>query len=136
MCLLHKDLDWVKFVKDEVTDRDEYLLALESCDTCLLEYMQQLEKVLEQPSPDFADSVMQEIQGMQAKAAKPNSFSPFKPFLHYIVAACLTLFLLEVGAFDWLLKDSLLLTTEPNLFGQFLNQLGELIGTLKINLGG
>lgn len=136
MCLRHRDLDWAKFVSDEVDDRDEYLIALETCDACLQEYTQQLETVLEAPSPDFTALAMAKIAAEKARGAKKKAISRLKPFWHYIVAACLTLFLFELGAFDWLSQDFQSTMSELNLAGQLLKQLGELLSSFQINLGG
>ena len=49
MCLLHKDLDWGRFIRDEVANREDYFHALETCDECLQDYTRQLQAELQEP---------------------------------------------------------------------------------------
>ena len=94
MCLLHKDLDWGRFIRDEVANREDYFHALETCDDCLQDYTRQLQAELQEPSPHFTDLTMERIAARARKGEK--TLAKLKPFWHYLVAACLTLFLFNI----------------------------------------
>jgi len=127
MCLHHSNLDWEKYISGEVSNRDEYEQALAACPTCFDEYLYLLEGALEEPGPDFADAVMAGLPTEQ----RGRSIT-YKPFLHYVVAACLTIILIELGAFDWTQG----LTTDSEIWTAIMERLTNVIGTITTNLGG
>lgn len=127
MCQHHKNLDWKRYIDDEVDDRDQYEQALGLCPDCLQDYIQALDADLAAPSPGFTKSIM-------AKVLRSGRFTALKPVLHFLVAACLTLVLLEVGAFDWMFSSSDL--AESPLLSEILSYLENVFGLLKTNLGG
>jgi len=128
MCLHHKHLDWEKYINDEVPNRDDYEQALATCTYCLQEYIDLVQGDLVSPSPGFTETIMKNI---------PNHRRyNYRPLVHYLVAACLTLVLFEWGAFDWILTGSQHVTLEAQLYPAFLQSIGNVWEALKTNLGG
>lgn len=127
MCRRHRNLDWQKYINDEVGNRDDYELALAGCVDCLHEYIHAIQQALEAPDPDFPSAVM-------AKIPRPGRFSSLKPILHYAVAACLTLILVELGAFDWLAAGASEL--DSSILAELHTYLENVLGLIKTNLGG
>lgn len=136
MCLLHKHLDWGKFVLDQVANPEEYFLALETCEDCLQEYTWQLLAVLQETSPNFTDLTMEKIALEGAKGKRAMTLGKLKPFLHYLIAASLTLFLFNLNFFGRLVQIFPLDITRFELGSQLLDRLGELFGSITIFLGG
>lgn len=127
MCLHHRDLIWQKYIGDKVLDRDQYEQALAACPDCFHEYLNLLENVLQSPPQGFVDGVMAAIPVDSSKAA-------YKPLMHYLIAASLTLIFIELGAFDWIGAQQPALNSD--LISELLEALGNFFGTLKSNLGG
>ncbi|HOC06659.1 MAG TPA: hypothetical protein PKN71_04985 [Bacillota bacterium] len=135
MCLLHKDLDWGRFIRDEVANREDYFHALETCDDCLQDYTRQLQAELQEPSPHFTDLTMERIAA-RARAKGEKTLAKLKPFWHYLVAACLTLFLFNIDFFGLLFEIFPLDMPRLQFGGQMLDRLGELWGNITTFLGG
>lgn len=125
MCRRHRDLDWQKYIDDLVQDRERYEEVLAHCPDCLQEYVDRLENALEAPPRDLVHGVMAAID------AGSKRFN-HRPFLHYLVAACLTLVFLELGAFDWISSQPL----RPEVISGLMEGLDNFFGTLISNLGG
>lgn len=125
MCRRHRELDWQKYIDGMVQDREQYELALAECPDCFQEFIELLGSAMETPPQDFVDGVMAAIPG---ESKKPS----FRPLLHYLVAACLTLVFLELGAFDWISNQQL----NPEVISGLMEGLDNFFGTLISNLGG
>ena len=79
---------------------------------------------------EFADLVMANLHPV-----KSNKSTDWRCFLHYLVAACLTLAFLELGVFDLIpgLSDrSQELLPEADVIGGFMERIRVIIGQLKI----
>lgn len=124
----HHNLDWQKFIDGGEVNREEYQEALATCTKCFQEYLGLLEGVLEAPFPDFTEKVMATLPDFRR-----NRYA-YKPLLHYLVAACITLIFIELGAFDWI--GSRPLVPEVGFFFKLMEGLGGILGELKTNLGG
>lgn len=129
MCHIHPGLDWEKYILNEAVNRDQHELALATCEECLQEYMDLLHAVQDAPSPEFSDTVMAALP-----VTSRSNYITFKPVLHYLVAASLTLALIELGAFDWVFSQDL--AADSNLFAELLETLQHLLSAVKTNLGG
>jgi len=112
-------MDWQKYINDEVADREQYELALTACPDCLQEYVGAVEVALESPSPGFSSAVM-------ASIARRERIRHLKPLLHYVVAACLTLLFIEMGAFE----------NYSSIFSEFVGRLESILGLIITSLGG
>lgn len=130
MCQRHNGLDWAKFINDELVDREEYELALATCESCLRDYLHLLEQDLESPSPDFTAKVMAGLESAQGKGLRQGRYNSLKPLFHYLVAACLTLVFFELGVFDLIPKISEGALMETSLISTMLARLEELLGAL------
>lgn len=128
MCRHHKNLDWQKYIDDQGVDRREYELALAKCPSCFQEYLHLLQGSLEQPSPGFTEAVM----AMLPAPAPWSRTIILRPLLNYIVAACLTIILIELGAFEWTQE----LAADSGIWTTLLERLTAIIGAVTINLGG
>ena len=133
-CQHHEHLDWLQYVNDSLVCRDEYDLALETCPRCLDIYVQIVQKDLEAPSPVFTDKVMAGLGKLHHQQAKPGRYN-FRPVLHYLVAACLTLAFLELGVFEvipGLSEQSQDIHRDVDFIGEVLERMRMIIGYLKI----
>jgi len=130
MCLHHKHLEWAKYIKGELVDRDDYEQSLATCDSCLEDYLQYLD-LLESPQPGFVDAVMAGLSGDNAIAPNARKYSTYKPLLHYLVAASLTLVLLELEVFDWIPRISDGSLKDIGVIGEVLTRFEEFIGLIN-----
>lgn len=128
MCQRH-NLDWQRFCDDQIDNRQEYEKALRSCPECLEEYLQCAAGVMEHPSPGFVDAVMSGIADLAIKKPRIN-----RQLIHYLVAACLTVVFLRLGAFDWL--GSLSLSPEPGFLDKIFQGFGGALKQLISSFGG
>jgi hypothetical protein len=110
-CRIHKKLDWQRFVKGQICQREEYEEALEACRHCLEAFQDVLETELTSVPSGFTDNVMAGLPDREATGLF-SRLPALKPWLHYLVAASLTLAFLQFGVFDQL----------PALPGQLLPQ--------------
>lgn len=124
-CPDHKHLDWHQYVHHEVDDPAEYQRALAQCPDCLELFKQEVEKGLLTPPADFTRRVMAGLP------RRETGYSPLRQLLHYAVAASMTLMLLKLGFFDYMLRLSMA-TASPDYVGRFIEQLFQLLEHLKI----
>lgn len=129
MCSRH-DLDWQKYIDDQAENREEFEKALDTCPSCLQEYLDLLlPSRLADPSPGFAERVMAALP-----SGPGRGYQAYKPVIHYLVAASLTLVFLELGAFDWVGTHSL--QVAPGFLARLFGGLGDVIRGFITNLGG
>lgn len=122
----HHDLDWQDYINDRVSNREEYEEALSSCPHCLEDYCHYLSAILESPGLGFTQQVMSRVISGNAE----GRMKAYRPLIHYLVAACLTLVFLQLGVFDWIGANPL------TLEAGFLSKLGSAIWIFITNLGG
>ncbi|MBS4209562.1 hypothetical protein [Bacillus sp. FJAT-50079] len=106
----HMTLDnWLQYVQDNLDEqtRVEYENHLYSCDDCLELYLQAVEvneaQMPSLPAPtDFTDAIMKQIDP-PAKKKKPE-IRRKQTFIHYALAAAMTLLLMSTGVFSQLMN--------------------------------
>lgn len=126
-CPEHKHLDWHKYIRQKVANRTEYEDALAGCPHCLEMFYLALESDLLSPPEGFTDGVIAGLEAQQQQA-RP---SPLRPLLHFAVAASLTLVLIRLGFFDYMLQFSQQPSSQGYL-AEFLERLHVFLGHLKI----
>lgn len=129
MCQRHSNLFWDKYVAGDISNRKDYEDALAVCPECLQDYLLVANSALAELPAGFVDSIMAKISKTDAARLNYN-----KRLVHYLVAACLTLVFLRLGAFDWL--GSLTLSPEPGFLTKLLEGLSGAVRGLISNIGG
>ncbi|MFD1708205.1 hypothetical protein ACFSCZ_15920 [Siminovitchia sediminis] len=103
---------WILYVTDSLDEdtRVHYENHLYSCDHCLEQYLKAVQAaesqmpVLSNPL-GFTDSIMKEIAVVEEKALiKPKKNLRKQAFMHYAVAAAMTLALMSAGVFSQLVS--------------------------------
>ncbi|MFK4998457.1 anti-sigma factor family protein [Bacillus sp. N9] len=106
----HKTFEkWLQYVQDDLDEqtRVEYENHLYSCDDCLELYLQAVEaNEAQMPSlpaaMDFTDTIMKEIEFSNKR--KNPEIRRKQTFIHYALAAAMTLLLMSTGVFSHLMN--------------------------------
>lgn len=123
------ELDWQSYIEGTAANREEYETALSTCPQCLEDFAAHLQGNLVSPPPNFAARVMAAVM-----VSRGSAWKRYRPVVHYLVAASLTLVFLRLGLFDWLSSSPL--TLETGFLSEMLAGLGSTIWNFITSLGG